>query len=161
MLSSPLLVHVLALFAGTLPTLAADVRGVSLTVGQGWAVGRELRQVTMPGGSAEIVLDDIPEEADLSSLLIRMQSCGSASACEDRVRMRSLGYAETTDRAAEERFEIVLENRTGIPVQAKFEAQPPYALKWDAVRSSETYARERGRLRFSPVINGYSDKRIE
>jgi hypothetical protein len=48
-----------------------EVRNTYLTVGHGWAVVRELRTSRTSFDQAEILLDGIPPEADLSSLVVR------------------------------------------------------------------------------------------
>lgn len=49
----------------------SSIRSTSLTIGHGWAVVRELRLFTLKGGEQEVLLEGIPPEADLSSLVVR------------------------------------------------------------------------------------------
>jgi hypothetical protein len=49
---------------------AAEIGETSLVVGQGWALVRELRYFSLREGEQEMLLDDIPVEADLSSLVV-------------------------------------------------------------------------------------------
>ena len=42
-----------------------------MTIGQGWALVKEIRRVQLVPGTQDLVLEDIPIEADLSSLQIR------------------------------------------------------------------------------------------
>ncbi len=42
----------------------------SLTIGNGWAVVRETREMDLSAGRQELILEDIPEAADLSTLVI-------------------------------------------------------------------------------------------
>ena len=50
---------------------AGSMQGVSLAIGRGWATVREMRVVTVAQGEQDLVFDEIPEEADLSSLMLR------------------------------------------------------------------------------------------
>ena len=54
----------------SLPVAHADVRDVSMTIGQGWALVKEIRRANLVPGTQRIQLDDIPAEADLSTLRI-------------------------------------------------------------------------------------------
>jgi hypothetical protein len=49
----------------------SSIRATSLTVGHGWGVVRELRTFTLKAGEQEVLLEGIPQEADLSSLVVR------------------------------------------------------------------------------------------
>jgi len=73
-------VTICCLYAGYLfvPVCEAEDRGVwvqprscSLAIGRGWAVVHEQYQVSLLHGKQKIVLDRIPPQADLSSLIIR------------------------------------------------------------------------------------------
>ncbi|MBU0679534.1 MAG: hypothetical protein KJ626_15645 [Verrucomicrobia bacterium] len=48
-----------------------ETRDVRLTIGQGWAVVREVRMVHMIKGEQVITFEDIPQEAELPTLVIR------------------------------------------------------------------------------------------
>ena len=50
---------------------AAAVEEVTLTLGDGWGIVRELRPVELKSGEQEVVFDEIPAEADLSTFMIR------------------------------------------------------------------------------------------
>ena len=67
----PLVLCLLAGSAGN-AELSADssIRSTSLTIGHGWACVRELRSLTLTLGEQDILLEGIPPEADLSSLVL-------------------------------------------------------------------------------------------
>ncbi len=50
---------------------AATAPTMFLTIGKGWAMVREERRVTVGEGEQDLVFDDIPVEADLSSFMLR------------------------------------------------------------------------------------------
>lgn len=52
-------------------SVAAAAEEVTLTLGDGWGVVREVRTVELKAGEQEIVFGEIPAEADLSTLAIR------------------------------------------------------------------------------------------
>ncbi len=56
------------------PAIASDIEGASLTIGQGWAVVRESRTVDLVEGRQTLVLDGIPTDADVSSLILSVRS---------------------------------------------------------------------------------------
>lgn len=64
---------VLGLGLGSWNAPAAVSREVCLAISHGWAVVREERTVDFPTDGTELLLDQIPAEADLSSLIIRMR----------------------------------------------------------------------------------------
>ncbi len=68
---APLVLCFLACSAGYAERSAeSSIRGTSLTIGHGWACVRELRSLTLSAGEQEVVLEGIPPEADLSTLVL-------------------------------------------------------------------------------------------
>lgn len=55
------------------PLVWGQVQEVDITVGQGWALVRELRSVSFMGDRQDFLLPGIPEEADISSLMLRLK----------------------------------------------------------------------------------------
>ncbi len=55
---------------GAFPVFA-EILDTRLVIGEGWAVVREVRRVPLRVGEQDLYFDHIPEEADLSSLVIR------------------------------------------------------------------------------------------
>ena len=67
------LLFAISTVAFLLPVAASaqsPVRANFLLIGQGWAVVREFRNITLAGGEQDVVLDGIPQEADLSTLMV-------------------------------------------------------------------------------------------
>lgn len=64
---------VFALCLGFWIVPATQSREVGLAIGHGWAVVREERTVRVAPDTAELLLDRIPAQADLSSLIIRLR----------------------------------------------------------------------------------------
>jgi hypothetical protein len=93
----PVFLCLLAATAGNAELSAEpSIRSTSLTIGHGWAVVRELRSIALREGEQEILLEGIPPEADLSSLVVRSQrvplellECHRKSVSADAVRQGS------------------------------------------------------------------------
>ena len=68
---APLVLCFLACSAGYAELSSeSSIRSTSLTLGHGWACVRELRSLTLSAGEQEVVLEGIPREADLSTLVL-------------------------------------------------------------------------------------------
>lgn len=93
----PMVFCLFAAMAGIAETSGdSTIRSTSLTIGHGWAVVRELRSFTLKEGEQEVLLQGIPAEADLSSLVVRSRrvplellECRRQSVSADTVRQGS------------------------------------------------------------------------